>query len=129
MLIDNNLILSNAQAVTSTAVSTNVVDQGAAADAVARAPYVEFLVNTSFTASGSATMQLELQDSADNSTFNTVLITEAIPKATLVAGYRRRFKLPPGVRRYIAANYTVATGPMTAGKIDARIVEDVDVLV
>jgi len=127
MLIEKSTILGSAQAVTSSAAS-DVVDQVVASDAIARAPFLQFLVTTSFTAAGSATMQLELQDSADNSSFSTVYITEAIPKATLVAGYKRNFRLPPGLRRYFRANYTVATGPMTAGNITAQLVQDVDVL-
>jgi hypothetical protein len=80
-----------------------------------------------FTASGSATLTAVLQasdDSAFGSGVSDVITTGAIPKATLVAGYRVFIPVPPGRwGRYWRVNYTVATGPMTAGKMLAGFVD------
>lgn len=127
MYVDNNTFLSNAQAVTATAVSTNIIDTQAASEAVGTECYIEFLVNTAATAAGAATVQFELQTATD-AAFTapvTLFITGAIGKATLVAGYRPAVvRIPTGSLRFLRANYTVATGPLTAGKFDARIILD-----
>ena len=130
MLIDSLLVLSDAQAITTTAVSTSVVDQGAAADAVAPGSWVEFLIDTTFTSNG-ATVQFELQTATDEAFTSpiTLFLTGAIAVATLIAGYRvARFHIPLGAKRFLRGNYTVASGPAAAGKVDCRIVNDVDVV-
>lgn len=122
MLVDYNLVLGDAQAVTVTAPSTNVVDQLAKGDAQYMGAQFQALVDTAFTAGGAATLTIALQDSADNSSFADVLVSPAIAVASLIAGYVAfQGTIPMGVRRYLRINYTVATGPMTAGKIDSRI--------
>lgn len=120
--IDQNLVLSDAQAVTVTAVSTKSIDTNTALRNIGSGEPVEMLVavGTTFTAAGAATMTVALQDSADNSTFTDVLVSPAIAVATLVAGFEAlRVRVPATTRRYIALNYTVATGPMTAGALTA----------
>lgn len=130
MIIDNLLVLSDAQAITAAAASTNVVDQLAAGQALPQGivPFVEFLVDTTALAAGGASnVTFALQDSADNVTFATIVATPAIAKATLVAGYvAGRLAIPPGARRYLRAYYTPDTNDLTAGKFDARIVLDAD---
>ena len=63
------------------------------------------------------------EDSADASTYvSTKLLTGAIGKATLVAGYKVfEVPIPFKLQRYAKLVYTVATGPLTAGKFDAWI--------
>lgn len=127
MIIDALLVLSDAQgAITATAASTSYVDTLAAGDAY-DSLWVEFLINTTFTAN-SATVQFELQCD-DNSSFSsprTLLITGALADTLLVAGYRPLVaRVPKGCERYIRANYTV-TGTGVAGKVDARLIRDVD---
>lgn len=132
MIPDNNLILSSAQAITTTAVSTSVVDQGAAADAYDGQLFAEFIINTAFTSNG-ATVQFELQTATDAAftTPVTLGITPALAVATLTAGVRppgARFRIPPGALRFLRANYTVASGPAAAGKVDCRLVADIEIL-
>lgn len=125
MIKDYYLSMGDAQAVTSSAATTNVIDTATAGDAIDGC-YVEFLVDTAATATGAATVTFELQDSADDATFATIASSTAIGKATLVAGYTAfRVRVPLGVRRYIRGYYTVATGPLTAGKFDCYLVKDV----
>lgn len=133
MIVDNLLALSAAQAVTSTAVSTNTLDLLTAQDiGEGRALYVDFKVPTTFTAGGSATLTIQIISSASaNLGTPTVLDqTGAIPVASLIAGYRTVLRIPPQIgslgQRYLGIQYTVATGPMTAGAIDARIVQDIE---
>ena len=123
MLIDKALQVSNEQAVTSSAASTDVIDTGQTTpDLGASDLYLVITTDEAATASGSATVTFSLQDSADNSSFADVAVTAAIGKATLVAGYQRIIPLPIRLRRYLRAYYTVATGPLTAGKFSAQIV-------
>jgi len=125
---DNNLVLSSAQAVTATVVSTNIIDQLAPGAAYGTECWVRFLIRTGF--GGTGTVQFELQ-SATDAAFTTpvsMFLTAAIAVATLVAGYiPARVKLPLGELRYLRANYTTSGSP-TTGTIDADIVMDVDVI-
>ena len=120
--IDQNLVLSDAQAVTTTAVSTKSIDTITALRNIGSGNQIEVLVavGTAFTAAGAATMTIALQDSADNTTFADVLVSPAIAVASLAAGFEAlRVRVPATTRRYIALNYTIATGPMTAGALTA----------
>lgn len=125
MIIDKSLQVSDAQAVTASAASTDVIDTGVANRAIGTdtSLALSITVDESATASGSATVTFSLQDSADNSTFADVVASAAIGKAALTAGKQPvLFKLPNGLRRYLRVYYTVATGPLTAGKFSAQIV-------
>ncbi len=124
MLIDKFLQVSSEQAVTASAASTDVIDFGqvnpdVGMDGVSK---LVITVDESATAAGAATVTFSLQDSADNSSFADVAVTVAIGKATLVAGYQHVIPMPTKLRRYCRVYYTVATGPLTAGKFSAQIV-------
>lgn len=129
-IIDKFLELSAAQVVTATAPTTNVIDAGATKNAnlgrdigSGEPLFLEFSVATTATAVGAATVVMALQDSADNSAFADVLTTIAVPVASLVAGATFYLPLPPGLRRYIRGNYTVATGPLQTGAFNASVVD------
>jgi hypothetical protein len=125
MIIDKSLQVSDAQAVTASAASTDVIDTGVANRSIGTdtSLALSITVDESATASGAATVTFSLQDSADNSTFADVQASAAIGKADLTAGKQPvLFKLPHGLRRYVRVYYTVATGPLTAGKFSAQIV-------
>ena len=124
MFIDKNLQVSDAQAVTDTAASTDVIDFGQTNPNVGmddRSSMV-ITVDTAAEAVGAATVTFAVQDSADNSSFADVAVTTAIGKATLVAGYQHVIPMPTKLRRYCRVNYTVATGPLTAGAFSAQVV-------
>lgn len=120
MIRDKQASFSEEQAVTATAVSTNVHDAGVANRAIDQRE-LELCIQCVETAvsGGSSTLTVALQDSADNSSFADVVLTPAIAKATLVAGYEIRLPLPPRLRRYTRLNYTVAVADLTAGKFNA----------
>lgn len=114
---------SPAQAITASAASTNSIDTQLTTNLRDEPVEVYAQVTEAFTADGAATLTLALQDSADNSSFSTILTTAAIGKATLVAGYRIPLGyLPKSHRRYLQLYATVAIGPMTAGKIIGGLV-------
>lgn len=127
MIIDKFLQVSNEQAVTSSAASTDVIDFGQTNPNVGNDDLSKFVitVDEAATASGAATVTFSVQDSADNSTFADVAVTAAIGKATLAAGYQVVIPMPTRLRRYVRVYYTVATGPLTAGKFSAQVVTGV----
>lgn len=132
MITDKLLMFSEALAVTDTAASTDVIDlgpiDGNRRDIGVGYP-LEFwaLVNEAATASGEATVNIQLQTSENNSSWSTIYDSGALAKATLTAGKRVvSVKVPAGVQRYLRVNYSVATGPLTAGKFTAGISLDVD---
>lgn len=124
MIIDKYLQVSDAQAVTATAASTDVIDFGQANPNVGMDGISKMVITVDATAiaTGAATVTFAVQDSADNSTYATVAATTAIGKATLVAGHQIVIPMPTTLRRYCRVYYTVATGPLTAGAFSAQIV-------
>lgn len=138
MILSSQSILSDDQAITATAASTNIIDltatgtpvKGAAALTrdIGKGTPIPILIQATeaFTAAGAATLtiDLEVDDNSSFSSATTVWTSGAIGKATLVQGYEALIDyLPKGVdEQYMRLNYTVATGPMTAGKITAGIV-------
>lgn len=131
MIFDNQSLLSDAQAITVTAASTNVLDLGPIATGITRdigkGKPIPLLIQVveQFTAVGAATLTVALQVD-DNSGFasaKTVWTSAAIALADLAPG---DVIIPEYVQRgtderYLRLNYTVATGPMTAGKITAGV--------
>lgn len=127
MFIDKFLQVSNEQAVTASAASTDAIDFGQANPDVGmdgRSKMV-ITVDEAAAAVGAATVVFSVQDSADNSTFADVAATVAVGKATLVAGHQIVIPMPTNLRRYCRVYYTVGTGPLTAGKFSAQIVSGI----
>lgn len=94
--------------------------------------FITVQVMQSFTAEGAATLQIALvTDDDPDLSAPTVLQDQVavIPVADLVAGFKREFRihptLPGVMKKYLGLVYTVATGPMTAGKIRAGITHDI----
>lgn len=124
MYIDKTLQVSNEQAVTASAASTDAIDFGQTNPDVGLDDRSCMVITTdeAAAAAGAATVTFSVQDSADNSTFADVAVTAAIGKASLVAGYQHVIPMPTKLRRYCRVYYTVATGPLTAGKFSAQVV-------
>jgi hypothetical protein len=130
MIIDKNLQVSAAQAVTASAASTDYIDQGAAGDAYEPLKLV-VQVREAATDSGSANVNFQVETDSDSG-FATAKVVAfdsgAIGKAALTLNSEPvKVTLPYGMKRYIRVYYTVATGPLTAGKFDAFLVKDVKV--
>lgn len=127
-LIDNALMLSDAQAVTS--VGSTDSDKNTPLDFEYATPnlgkgsklHVNVIVDTTVASSGSATVQVKLQDSPDNSTWSDLLVSEAYAKAKLTAGFAMfNPGLPAEHERYLKLVYVVGTSALTAGKFNAWI--------
>jgi hypothetical protein len=135
MLLDALLLLSAAQAVTASAVSTNTVDLKAARDiAPGSDVYAVFDVDQTVTAAGAATVAFEIISSAaaDLSSPTVLVSTAPIGKAELTQG-RRPIALEitdtilasqPIGQRYLGVRYTVATGPLTAGQFTCYFADE-----
>ncbi|NYT44601.1 hypothetical protein H0A64_07140 [Alcaligenaceae bacterium] len=124
MYIDKFLQVSDDQAVTATAASTDVIDFGQAKPNSGMSDRLSMVVTVGegATAAGAATVTFTVQDSADNSSFADVISSGAIGKAALALGSQIVLPMPTQHRRYVRLNYTVATGPLTAGKFSAQVV-------
>jgi hypothetical protein len=126
MILDKQNIFSDGQAITATADSTNIIDLGSTRMGEGEPIPLNIQVEEAFTAAGAATLTITLLTD-DNESFSsaaTIYSSGAIGKATLVKGYRLPglSTIPVGAERYLKLVYTVATGPMTAGKINAAVV-------
>ncbi|UPY96259.1 MULTISPECIES: Bbp16 family capsid cement protein [Pectobacterium] len=132
MILDKLLMFSEAQAITASTVSTDIIDlgpiDGNRRDIGVGEPLEFFVnVNTTATAAGAATVNIQLQTSADNSTWVTLSDSGALALSALTVGKRVvSLKVPQGVLRYLRVSYAVATGPLTAGAFTAGINLDVD---
>ena len=131
MIFDTTVLLSDHQAVTATALSTNVIDLGTAGT-----PYggnalnkdqgkgtpvpILIQVTQDFTNLTSLTVTLEVAATAAM-TSSTVVNTQTILAADLIAGKQTFMQcLPNGIdQRYLAVRYTVAGSAPDAGKIKA----------
>ncbi|WP_421930044.1 Bbp16 family capsid cement protein [Nitratireductor rhodophyticola] len=131
MIFDQTNLLSDAQAITATAPSTNVIDLSPIASGIVRdigkGTQIPLLVQVveDFDAGGAATLTVSLQIDSDEAfgTAETVWTSPATDLAELKAG---KVFIPEYVprgtdKRYMRLNYAVATGPMTAGKITAGV--------
>jgi hypothetical protein len=134
MIISANLLFSDDQAITATAVSTNVIDLGArdtpfrAAAAlngdIGKGEPVPILIQITeaFNNLTSLTITLETGPNADMSS-STVLETQTILLAALTKGKQANMRfLPNGVTgRYLGVRYTVSGTAPTTGKVFSAI--------
>ena len=143
MLIDTKELLSDAQALTATAISTNVYDtlpSGGSINAgdtggptantttnfgAGRPLYLYILVTTAMVSAGSATLTIALE-SDDNTSLSSATshqtIVTAVTAATMVAGYwlAKGIVIPQGsYQRYVGLRYTTNTSDFETGNISA----------
>lgn len=132
MITDANLTLSASQAVTATAFSVNTIDLGVARDiGVGEELNIYVNVEVAATAAGAATVNFQIVTSASANLSTPTIIgqTDAIPKANLVVGAQILIPVPVSFinnlgQRYLGLQYTVGTGPLTAGTFSAGVVID-----
>jgi hypothetical protein len=133
MFLDRQNRVSNAQAVTATAVSTDTIDLGIARDiGVKESLKWVVTVDESFATATSVEIQAVSSANADLSSHNVLMSTGAIVIAQLTAGRHPividmprslATTLPVG-QRYIGLRYVVAGSNATAGKFTAALVLD-----
>jgi len=135
MILDAQNEFSDSQAVTSTAISTNVIDLDSASipKNIGGSEPLYLVIQTAVTCtdtSSDATVAFTLEsDSAAalNSSPTVHFSTGALAFATYAtAGTRVAVTpLPFGdYKRYLGVRYTVASGPLTAGAFDAFLTRD-----
>lgn len=122
MYQDNDLIMSAAQAVTSSAASTNIIDQTKAGDAIGEQLMLVIRSIAAATAAGAATVNFVLQTSTDSAFTTPITLWDSgsIAKTALTANtIQAKVAIPLGAKQYLRVYYTVGTGPLTAGTFDA----------
>lgn len=132
MIIDKELQVSDAQAITATAVSTNAIDLTKAGDILENL-YLVVRVNVALSNAaddGTVTFSLIGATAADLTTGQvTYFSTSAIAEASLTAGTEPvKVRVPLGITtRYLGVKYTVGgTGNLNAGSVDAFFTPAVD---
>ena len=138
MILSLEDLLSDKQAITATAASTNVLDLGATGvtydnvslqQRIARGRHYPFLVQVTEDFDNLTSLTIALQQD-DNEAFSSPseVYSFVVPLADLVAGYKIPFdKLPRNItERYIRMNYTVTGTAPTQGRITSGIVVAVD---
>lgn len=131
MILDNQTMYANGQAVTSTGdtASTNSYDHGPGnAGPGAGDLWLVARTGAAVTSGGAGTVQVVLQDSADNSAFADVMVlTPALAIAAMGANKTIALaRMPGNVRRYTRIAWRVGTAALTAGTFSAFPVLDVD---
>lgn len=131
MIIDYLAVLGDAQVLTVTAASTNIMDTVAAGDAIGAHSWLQVLVDTTFVGQGATTLVVALETATDAAFTSPVVlaqsaaITEGDAKLS-AGGIPFQIQIPIGALEFLRVKYTVGSGPFTAGKIDARILSDID---
>ena len=129
MITDKLLRVSEDQALTTTAVSTNTVDLGTARDmGEGTALYMNFAVTTALANGTSVKFEVISSASANLGSPTVIGSSDAILTAALTLGKNVVVRFNPDIagkgQRYIGARYTIA-GTFNAGKVTADIVETI----
>lgn len=126
MIFDKTTQFSDAQAVTASAASTDIVDLGVAGRNVGSGEMIPLFigVNEDFATLTSLTVSVQTATDEAFTSPITVVSTGAIAVADLVAGYHFAIERVPAkvLERYVRVYYTVAGSDATAGSINAGIV-------
>lgn len=131
MILDAHNLFSDAQAVTATANSTNVIDSSVARDLGAGEEiYLVVMVDVAMTDSGSDSTVAVTLVTDDNASLSSKTTVQTIGTfaATSAAGSRFIAKLQPSAlyERYIGVTYTVAGGDLSTGSFTAFLTKNID---
>ena len=129
MITDKLLRVSEDQAITTTAFSTDTIDLSVARDVgEGTALYMNFAVTTALANGTSVKFQVVTSANANLSNPTVVGSSDAVLTAALTAGKNVVVRINPQIaskgQRYLGALYTVA-GTFNAGKITADVVETI----
>lgn len=128
MMLDNEALFSDTQAVTATANSTDVYDNGVGEGNIGAGQPLSFFtqVDEAFATLTTLTIQVIAADDEALSV-NPVIVESSGPVAVadLIAGYRFAGKLNLSEKkRYIGFKYTVGGSDATAGQVTSAILLD-----
>jgi hypothetical protein len=154
MILDTQLQFSAAQAITVTAPSTNVIDVGIPSglppvpqgEDIGPGGWLKLMIisNAAFAASGAATLQISLQVAPDNGsgspgTYYDLANSDPLSISQLNTSFNNAtavrlfpIEVPPApggianLPRFYRLNFTVATGPFTAGTITAYLCDGLE---
>lgn len=123
--MDAQLLFSDAQALTATAVSTNYINLGTAYSFIGTGEPMAAVVTVDVAAGGTSPTLVVAVQSDDNTSFSsaaTVATTGTIAGATLTAGYEIVIAIPAGTstEQYLRLNYTVG-GTTPTVTVTARL--------
>jgi hypothetical protein len=125
MILDDFLVMADAQSSTVSAASTDYIDTKAAGDAYEGAWFV-FRVDTLFASTGTVTCEVQLQTSpATNFTDSgtaTLISSSALAFSTFTAGYMFKARIPSGCKRYLRGYKVVS--PNTGGNYATSAIYD-----
>ncbi len=120
-LLDKKLEFSDAQAVTSTADSTNTLDMQVADANLGAGKPLWLIVEVGETFANATSMKVTLQDSATDFSGATLIDSKVHLEAALVKGFRLlAVPLPAEHKRYLKLVYTVS-GTHNAGAVNAYL--------
>ncbi|MBQ3666936.1 MAG: hypothetical protein II913_02625 [Elusimicrobiaceae bacterium] len=124
MLLDKNVMFSDAQALRATGASTNTVDLTAAGDAALGRLVVLAHADTAFAGATQIVCALQTSDKSDFSSGVVTLISATVNATQLADTQKNLFALgvAAGMKRYLRMYYTV-TGTITAGAISCCLVD------
>lgn len=135
MILSNESLMSNQQAVTATALSTNIIDTGelgtpvrgvaALRGDVGKGTPIEVLVQVTEDFNNLTSLKVAIE-TGTTASLGTVLAEETIAVADLVAGKRSNLRyLPTGANRFIGIRYTVTGSAPTTGKVTAGVTQGI----
>lgn len=129
--VDAQTLFSDGQDVTSTAASTNYIDQGVAQDlGTGRDVYVVVQCDTTMDDSGDDSTLEVTVETDDNTSFSSATTAQTIGTfaATSAAGTKLIAKLQPEAitERYVRLKYTTANGDLSAGAFTAFLTTDIE---
>lgn len=125
MLLDQNAMMSDGQAVTSSAASAHTIDLGAAGNAVPGALFAVCRAEEAF--AGLTQLKVSLQTDDDAGFTGAEELLSAAFTAADLGEAKTLFALamPVGAKRYLRAYYTV-TGTASEGKVSCFLTDAVD---
>jgi hypothetical protein len=132
MIIDNELVFSDSQAITASAASTNIIDLGAMGQGdLGNSRSLEILVQTTQAFNNLTSLGIKLQTCASEDFSSTTVYDLPLQETvTLASGNLAinkeilRGKIPHGCLRYVRLYYTVAGSSPSTGKVFATMVYD-----
>jgi len=123
MILDEQGLFSDEQAVTDSAASDNIIKTNGDIGKGTPVPIL-IQVTEAFAGLTSLTVSIQTDDAENFSNAVTLASSGAVPAASLTNGYRFPIKfLPSGIKKYLRLYYTVTGSNASAGKITAGITD------
>ena len=129
MIMDAQLLASDGQAITATALSTNAIDLGSGGRDLSRGEPVRAVARAMTAFAGGASIRVDLveSDNPDLSGSSVIFTGPTTTTGAALAGASLfDAPVPKTSKRYVGFNYAVTSGPMTAGSVTSGLVLESD---